>query len=110
MESLIIPFTAENGFVNFGALVPKAVGAPTAFASHAFGGCTDHPKCTHGCASCGDKKFSLAECSCTGLKGAGRFSLLVAAVSEHYANAVAKDVFVWRVPLAEPEFGVALSN
>jgi len=96
VESLIIPFTRERGRCHFGALAPGAVGAPTGFASHAFGGCGDYPKCTHGCACCANG-FAPAACTCPNMEGAGRFGLLVAALTEHYANAVATEVFVWRV-------------
>jgi len=94
VESVLNPFTRERGLCHFGALVWKAVGEPTGFASHAFGGCSVWPKCTHGCACCA-RRFYPAACSCPELEGAGRFGLVVTALSEHYANAVAEEVFVW---------------
>ena len=60
-------------------LPPAAVGAPTAFVSHAWGTC----------------HFARAQPKCRCAPGAGTFALLVDSVSDFFASAMASEVFVW---------------
>ena len=78
VERLIKPLaTGCNSLADL--LPPAAVGAPTAFISHAWGTC----------------HFAAAQPECGCAPGAGTFALLVESALDFFANAVAEEVFVW---------------
>ena len=92
VESVIVPATREAKTF-FGALVPLAVGPPTAFASHAWGcpagSCTEHAAWT-------GSGFAPPSCpaDCP-VRRAGCFSILVDALKAHFADANPDKVYVW---------------